>query len=193
HIPGAVALGNINPYIKDATDETYVMPPTAFADLMGGLGVGDETLVVTYDDNNSLLAARLWWVLQYYGHTNAKVLNGGWHKWLYEGRAVTTHATRPDPATFTPKPNEEVLCRLDRLEDTIGAAESGILDVRSKEEFAGTNSRGNRRVGHVPGAKHIEWLDFVTADDRRVFKPAAEIRSMLERAGIHPEQEVVTY
>jgi len=193
HIPGAVGLPNINPYIKDAADETYVMPPEEFAKLMGSLGVGDDTLVVTYDDNNSLLAARLWWVLQHYGHTNARVLNGGWHKWLYEGRPVTTHATRPQPASFTPSANENVICRIDQLKKIIGSPRATILDVRSKDEFTGANSRGNRRTGHVPGAKHMEWLDFVTQDDRRVFRQPTEIQTMLERAGINPEQEVVTY
>lgn len=193
HIPGAVGLPPINPYIKDASDETYVMPPDAFAELMGRLGVGDDTLVVTYDDNSSLLAARLWWVLQHYGHVNAKVLNGGWHKWLHEGRPVTTHATHAAPATFTPRTDAGVLCTLDHLRDLVGASDARILDVRSIEEFNGTNARGNKRSGHVPGAAYIEWLDFVTRDDRRVFKPAAEIRQMLERAGISPEQEVVTY
>jgi thiosulfate/3-mercaptopyruvate sulfurtransferase len=149
--------------------------------------------VITYDDNNSLLATRLWWVLQYYGHSNAKVLNGGWHKWLYEKRPITTHAARPQAARFTPKLNPDVLCSLDQLKSAVGSSQTSILDVRSDEEFAGTNSRGNKRSGHVPGAKHIEWLDFITQDDRRVFKPEGEIRAMLEGAGIHPEQEVVTY
>jgi thiosulfate/3-mercaptopyruvate sulfurtransferase len=193
HIPGAVGLAGADPYIKDPNNSAYVMPADAFARLMGELGVGDDTLVVTYDDNNSLMAARLWWVLQYYGHSNAKILNGGWHRWVAENRPITTHATRPDPAVFTPAPNEAVMCRIDHLKDLIGSSKGSVLDVRSDEEFAGTNLRGNSRAGHVPGAKHIEWLDFVTSDDRRVFKPAAEIRAMLEGAGIHPEQEVVTY
>lgn len=193
HIPGAVGLPPINPYIKDASSDAYVMPPEAFAELMGRLGVGDDTLVVTYDDNNSLLATRFWWVLRYYGHTNAKVLNGGWYKWLYEGRPVTTHAAHPEPARFTPRTNDAILCTLDQLQQRVGVPETRILDVRSVEEYTGTNSRGNKRTGHVPGAVHLEWLDFVTRDDRRVFKPASEIKAMLEGAGIHPEQEVVTY
>jgi thiosulfate/3-mercaptopyruvate sulfurtransferase len=193
HIPGAVGFPPLNPYIKDRSDDVYVMPADQFAELMARLGIGDDTLVVCYDDNNSLLAARLWWVLQYYGHHNARVLNGGWYKWLYEGRPVTTHATHPEPAVFTPKADDSVLCRLGQLAERIGTPSAQILDVRSEEEFAGTNSRGNRRVGHVPGAAHIEWTDFVTRDDRRVFKPASEIHAMLDGAGIEPAREVVTY
>src|SRR5258708_37693656 len=83
HIPGAVQLP-VHFYIKENDPEgsdhgVLVTPPAEFAALMSKLGVGPETTVVTYDDNNALVAARLWWVLKYYGHTKAKVLNGGWH------------------------------------------------------------------------------------------------------------------
>src|SRR5690606_10596867 len=86
HIPGAVQLP-VHFYIKDdgppgADHGTFVMSPAAFEELMAKLGVSADTTVVTYDDNNALVASRLWWVLKYYGHTNAKVLNGGWHRWL---------------------------------------------------------------------------------------------------------------
>ena len=192
HIPGAVGLP-VHFYIKDQADETYVMPPDQFKDLMERLGVSDDTTVVTYDDNNALVAARLWWVLNYYGHTDAKVLNGGWHRWLTEGRPVTFHQSRPPRGSFTPQVNESLICRLDYLQEKVGASDVGILDVRTDEEWLGTNARGNKRAGHVPGAVHLEWLNFITSDDRRVFKPADELRAMLRDAGINPEQEVVTY
>jgi len=190
HIPGAIALPVI-PQIKDPEDDVHVMPPGPFSELMGRLGVSDETDVVTYDANNSLWAARLWWALRYYGHHNASVLNGGWHKWIHERRPVTTDATQPAPARFTAKAELKAICTLDQLVGRAGSG--GILDVRSAEEYAGTNSRGNRRTGHVPGAAHIEWLDFVTRDDLHVFKPAEEIRVMLAGAAIAPDQDVITY
>ena len=192
HIPGAVGLP-VHFYIKDAADETYVMPPDQFAQLMGRLGVSSDTTVVTYDDNNSLVATRLWWVLNYYGHTKAKVLNGGWHRWLTEGRPITFHQTRPEPVTFTPGLNEELICRVDDLKAKVEDADVQIMDMRTDEEWLGTNDRGNKRVGHVPGAVHLEWLNYITSDDKRVFKPAAELRRMLAEAGISPEREVVTY
>lgn len=192
HIPGAVGLP-AHFYIKDPKNETFVMPADQFAELMGRLGIGDDTTVVTYDDNNSLLATRLWWVLNYYGHSNAKVLNGGWHRWLSEGRPVTTHAAHAEPATFTPVVHDELVCVVDDLKARIGQSGVQILDVRSDEEWAGENSRGNRRRGHVPGAVHLEWLNFISKDDRRVFLPPDELRRMLMAAAINPESEVVTY
>jgi thiosulfate/3-mercaptopyruvate sulfurtransferase len=192
HIPGAVGLPT-HIYIKNPDDDAFVMTPDQFKDLMERLGVSDDTTVVTYDDNNALVATRLWWVLNYYGHTNAKVLNGGWHRWLTEGRPITFHQTHVERGSFTPRPNEQIICRADDLMARVGKAGVGILDVRTDEEWLGTNNRGNKRAGHVPGAVHLEWLNFVTRDDNRVFKSADELRAMLREVGISPEQEVVTY
>ena len=84
HVPGAVALP-VHPWLKDAADDRYVIGPDAFAEVMSALGVEDGITVVIYDDDeNAMLATRLWWVLAYYGHEKARVLNGdgggGWPK-----------------------------------------------------------------------------------------------------------------
>jgi thiosulfate/3-mercaptopyruvate sulfurtransferase len=194
HIPGAVGL-SVNPFIKDADDPVHVMPSDHFARLAAELGISDGTLVVTYDDNNSLSAARFWWVLNYYGHTNAKVLNGGWNKWLSEGRPITLDPLKPAAGSFTPRVDESQVCLVDGLKAKVGGGSASVLDVRSDGEWLGTNSRGNKRVGHVPGASHLEWLDFVTKDDHRTFKPAAEIRNLLSGAGVSsgPNDDIVTY
>lgn len=192
HIPGAVGLP-VHNWIKDPADKRFVMGPEAFAELMGKLGVSGDTTVVTYDDNHSLFACRLWWVLNYYGHTDTKVLNGGWHRWLSEGRPLTFHETRPEPGRFTPRPNEGVICRLDELKAKLGDPRVQVMDMRSDAEWLGTNDHGNKRAGHVPGALHLEWLNYMTEDGRRMFKPASELRAMLDRAGISPQSEVVTH
>lgn len=193
HIPGAVGLP-VNPYIKDKADQTYVMPPEQFTELMQSLGVSPDTTVVTYDDSNSLQAARLWWVLNYYGHTDVKILNGGWQRWLTENRPITFHQTHPPRGTFTAAPaNEEIICRVDDLKAAIDAPGIQVMDMRSDGEWLGTNDRGNARVGHVPGAIHLEWLDYVESDDTRVFKSADTLRAMLRDVGVTPDSEVITY
>lgn len=197
HIPGAVQLP-ADVYIKEdgppgAGHGTFVMPPGQFEALMSGLGVGPETLVVTYDDNNALVASRLWWVLRYYGHTEAKVLNGGWHRWLSEGRPVTFHATKPEPATFVARPNEALIADAEYLVEACEAGSSQIMDARTDGEWEGSNSRGNKRVGRVPGAKHLEWLNFVAKDDSRKFLPADQLQSLLDGAGFTRGAPVITY
>ena len=91
-------------YTSDFRKYPLVAPPDTMKALMERMGIGDDYLVVTYDSNGCLWSARLWWALHYYGHTNVKVLNGGWKKWFAEGRPVSIDSPRPAAATFTPRP-----------------------------------------------------------------------------------------
>ncbi|MGI8925114.1 MAG: sulfurtransferase [Tepidiformaceae bacterium] len=197
HIPGALQLP-VHFYIKERDPQgsdhgVLVMPPAEFAEVMGKLGITSDTTVVTYDDNNSLVAARLWWVLNYYGHTNAKVLNGGWHRWLSEGRPVTFHAARAKPATFTARPNQHLYATIDLLKEKHADPGCQVLDTRSDGEWDGSNSRGNKRAGRVPNARHLEWLRFVSTGDDRKFLPAADLQILLDEAGIDRRKPVITY
>lgn len=197
HIPGAMQLGT-HFYIKEdgppgADHGTFVMPPPAFEALMQRLGVSNDTTVVAYDDNNALVAARLWWVLRYYGHDNAMVLNGGWHRWLTEGNTVTFHGSRRPAGSFKATVRPELSADAEYLIANHASPDCQVLDARTDGEWEGTNSRGNKRVGRVPGSRHLEWLNFVSRDDRRMFLPADELKKLLADAGIAPEKPVVTY
>ena len=109
HIKNAVGI-RVHHYIKhpdypsNPTQYPLVAEPDVMRSLMEEMGIGDDTLVVAYDNSGSLYSTRFWWVLNYYGHTNVKVLNGGWKKWFDEGRP--TSIDRPPDAgsvTFTPQ------------------------------------------------------------------------------------------
>ncbi len=201
HIPGAVGVRRDH-YFKDPTsDRTFIDTPEQFAQEMSELGIGDGTLVVAYDDFGSLWATRLWWALTYYGHEQVKVLDGGWRKWLREGRPITD--TRPETpvAEFTPDPNPSLIATAEQImHECIGVGtgaggESGevLLDVRSVGEYTGQNDRGNARAGRMPGAKHLEWLEFVTDDDVKEFRHASELRAKLEAVGAAPDKRITTY
>ena len=197
HIPGAVQLP-VHFYIKDEDPEgsdhgTFVMKLPAFEALMGDLGVNKDTTVITYDDNNALVASRLWWVLNFYGHHNVKVLNGGWHRWLAEDRPVTFHATRPPQRTFQAKPVENIHASSEDLLLSYDDPACQVLDARSDGEWEGSNKRGNKRAGHVPNAKHLEWTRFVETTDTRRFLPADQIEALLKSAGISRDKPTITY
>lgn len=193
HIPGAVGLP-VNSHLKDPANDALVLPAGSFAQLMGSLGVGDDTLVIAYDDDLARQSTRMWWVLSYYGHPNVKVLNGGWHRWLAEGRPVTMQRERPAEMAFTVRVNPEINCLVDDLKARVGRAGSQILDARADEEWHGAEKRGNRRAGRVPGSMHLEWTRLVTDDDRRVFLPADELQGLVDAAGVTADGgEIVTY
>lgn len=193
HIPGAVSL-SVHPWIKEPERGTHVMGPETFGELMGKLGVSDGVTVVAYDDYNTSYATRLWWVLGYYGHTDARVLNGGWRRWVTEGRPVTFKETIPEPGRFIPRSNEDIMCRLDYLKQKFDDPSVQVLNVLLESHYRGMeNPFGNKRVGHIPGSVNIPIEEFLTDDDRGVFKLPAELRAIVDRAGILPDREVIVH
>ncbi len=192
HIPGAVRCPSAQIKGTGDADPRLVAPPVEAKALFESLGVGDDTLVVAYDRIRNRDAARLWWVLGYYGHANVKVLNGGWKKWTAEGGPTETGLSAPSArATFTPQVHPETASTVEQLTAAIGRPDAVIWDVRTPEEFAGTNDRGNARTGHVPGAAHLEWMELVNEDE--TFKDADDLRALAAGLGIAPETAVHVY
>jgi thiosulfate/3-mercaptopyruvate sulfurtransferase len=193
HIPGAVGNRGDH-YFKADADRRFLAGPDEFAAMMSALGIGDDTEVVGYDASGSLYATRLWWSMKYYGHPGARILNGGWNKWLAEGRPVTMEEPKITPATFTPRATDEsIYAGAEYIMANLARRDFVVLDVRSDGEWEGTNSRGNKRVGHIPGAVHLEWFAAVSSDlkDRRQKSPD-ELKAMFEAIGVTPDKEVVT-
>ncbi len=194
HIPGAVGL-KVHHYLKEPENGVHVMPPQRFQQVMSDHGIGNDSLVVAYDSSGGLYAARLWWALDYYGHTACKLLNGGFLKWFQEGRPVTRDQPHVEPARFRVRPGSDCLCSLEHLRDATGREGTVIWDVRSPAEHSGEDPRQNKRAGHIPGAVNLDWLDLTVSPPERsgLLLPAEEIRQRLEAKGITPEKEVLTH
>lgn len=192
HIPGAVGL-RVHHYLKDPDNPDHLMPPDLFAKVMSEHGIGDEHTVVAYDGSGGLYAARLWWALDFYGHPECRVLDGGFHKWLNEGRPLTRQQPHVEPARFTVRPGRDCLCSRDEMEAAIDRPDVVIWDVRSREEHTGENPRQNRYGGHIPGAVHLEWLDLTTGGDAPRLLPPDEMRRRLDAAGITPDKTVLAH
>lgn len=202
HIPGAVRLlrdedtvevGSPQ-WLKDPDDPVHVLASGAVAALASRLGISADDTVVAYDDYNGSFATRLWWILTYYGHPDVKVLNGGWQRWLDEGRPATFRETVPPPGQFTPRPNEAMRTRLDDLKTRCADPEVQILNVLWPDMYAGTdNPFANKRTGHIPGSVNVPIERFFVDADVPTLKPAADLRAVLAAAGLSPERETVIH
>jgi thiosulfate/3-mercaptopyruvate sulfurtransferase len=190
HLPGAVHLDW--KALKDPDNELYVIPPEKFATLMSQLGISNDTTVVGYDDQGGLGPARLWWVLDYYGHRNAKVLNGGWNKWAKENHPVTTEVPPPPPAQFTVNIDAGKVCLVEELLADMKRPNVVIVDARSAAEYSGFDVQA-KRGGHIPGTLNIDWVRNVTNDALKTFKPAPELRKMYVAAGVTPDKEIIVH
>ncbi len=197
HIPSSVRLHWKNdlqdPVIRDW------LPRERFAGLVGELGISDDHTAIFYGDKNNWFATYTFWLFKYYGHRDARVLNGGRDRWLREGRKVSTEVPRLPPATYQAKPpDQSIRAFRDEVLQRLGRANASLVDVRSPAEFSGEllappayPQEGAQRGGHIPGARSIPWTQNVREDGR--FKDAEELRRLYESQGIRSDQDVVAY
>ena len=191
HIPGAVFLANND--IRDAKHPPDFLPSKAeFEKLMASLGISNNTRVIAYDERGGIYGARLWWILNYYGHSNVALLNGGWVKWGLEKKVTTAEKTTIKTGKFSAKANPRWVATAADVVAAIDKKNVKIVDARTQAEIDGKDLRGIRNGGHIPNSIPMYWedaLDPVT----KVFKPAAELDKMFKDRGILPSDEVITY
>ena len=192
HIPGS-AFVDMDHDVADTSASFHFMLPSSsqFADAMSALGIGHDTLVVSYSTANHWWATRLWWMLRVFGHERAAVLNGGFQKWRKEGRPVESGAASPRArAQFNAHParREMVATRQDVLQ-AIGAADICIVNALRPEQHCGTGGVYYGRRGHIKGSVNLAAM--ATVDDDNVFKSTEELRRMFAEPLCKPT--VITY
>jgi thiosulfate/3-mercaptopyruvate sulfurtransferase len=183
HIPGALFIDWEHDFV-DADDPIPVQVAGAaqFAACAGELGIGDEDVIVTYDDYYGIFAGRVAWAFRYFGST-CRVLDGGWATWSEEGRAVTSAVTQRAPAIFTARPRPQLRRTLDEI---IAARGRGavLVDARPRHLFLG--ERGAVNTGHIPGARCLPYQELVDGATGLWAAPAA-IARLARDAGIDPD------
>lgn len=199
-IPGAICLDLWALSLND----TDPAPMRAFfwsiSHYLTAHGIDPNRPVVVYEaDQVGPRAARAWWFLEYFGHPDARVLDGGFKAWTAAALPVETGAGRPLDKSSWPDDNstprrEEIVAGWREVFAAAGAPaprhDVAILDTRSEDEYHGTLVRA-KRGGAIPGAIHIEWKDNLRPDG--TFKAADELRRMYESRGINPSHEVISY
>ena len=191
HIPGAVFVDWVHE-ITDPGDPRHaqIAQPERYAEVMRRIGVTPDTCVVAYDDASGMFAARLWWSLNYYGHDKVAVLDGGWPKWVAEGRPTSADVPQIAPSAFVARPNPALYRSGDQVQAAIGSG-AALMDVRTPEEFAGKAARAARK-GHIPGAVNQPRTSLVAADGTLL--PPNVLRERLGAVGIsNATPEVIVY
>jgi len=191
HVAGAVYISPVA--IRDAkAPPTFLPTPAAFEEMMAKLGISDATRVVVYDERGGIYAARLWWILNYFGHTNVALMNGGWIKWTAEQRPTSTAAASQGAGKFTARPQTQWVATASDVVGAIGKPGVTIVDARTQAEIEGKDLRNIRRGGFVPSSVPVYWEDLLDAP-KKTFKPADELKKIYEDRGIVPSKEVIAY
>jgi thiosulfate/3-mercaptopyruvate sulfurtransferase len=193
HIPGAVFVDVDTDLAAPKTPATGRHPlptPEAFADAMSRLGIGDDDMLVAYDDAGDANAARLWWMLDVTGHRVA-LLDGGMNAW--PGPLETGPSPTRPAASFTagPWPADAIAdaAMVDRLRVDPAAV---VLDARAAERFRGDTEPIDPVAGRIPGAVSAPFAANLDPATGR-FRPAEQLRERYEALGVGDAEEVVAY
>jgi thiosulfate/3-mercaptopyruvate sulfurtransferase len=190
HIPGAQLFDLFGISLSD----TDPAPLKAFSwmieYLMSFRGVTNDKTVVFYSETSDVKAARGFWFLEYFGHPDVHVLDGGMRAWQAAGYPVTHEAQMPKPTRYAATLQPQTLATYRDILKQLHSPDVVILDVRSAGEYRGTSVRA-ARGGTIPGAIHLEWTHNLDGQGR--FKPAQELRAQYEALGITPDKEVVCF
>src|SRR5213593_2344981 len=131
HVPGAAYLSPVA--IRDANaPPTFLPTAAAFEQTMAKLGISDTTRVVVYDERGGIYAARLWWILNYFGHSNVALMNGGWIKWTAESRPIDKAASAPPAGRFAAHPQPRWVATADEVVAAIDKPATKIVDARTQ-------------------------------------------------------------
>src|SRR3982751_3870735 len=194
HVPGAV-YADLNRDLsapKTGSNGRHPLPDArALAARLGQLGIGSGVQVVAYDQDNGMFASRLWWLLRWLGHDAAAVLDGGFAKWLTEGRATASGHTLREPREFRAAPRAQMAIDVATVSQRIGSRDWRLVDARAPERFRGEVEPLDRTPGHIPGAvNHF----FQTNVENGVFKTPEQLRGAFAKTlGDTPIDHVVFY
>ena len=197
HIPNAVKL-DWHTDVQDPLRRDFVNRE-AFEALMRRYGISNDTTVVFYGDKNNWYAAYSYWLFKYYGHHNAKIMNGGRTKWEAEGREYTKDVPQFAPTEYHAKePDQTIRAFRRQVESVLEQGGAALVDVRSNDEYTGKlihminyPQEGAQRGGHIPGAKNIPWATAANADG--TFKSAEELRQIYGNQSVTPDKQVIAY
>ena len=197
HIPGAGFLDLQGDFSDNDQRFRFMMPlAEAFAEAAGRHGISESSKLVLYDRSGSMWAARLWWMFRSMGCHGAAVLDGGWHRWIAEGRVVSTDAATHQATVFTPTVDT---ARFADLREVMAFVESDGLDgsclinALGREQHSGVDGgRIYGRPGHIPGSANVPSAELTDAGTG-LYRPAEELASLFEEAGVDRTRRVVAY
>ena len=188
HIPGARFL-DIDA-VADRSNPAPHMLPTAedFGQAMEQLGIGSDDRIVVYDNSATRNATRGWFMLRHFGARNVAILDGGFQKWLAEGRATEAGEPEPRPARFEARENR---AQVVTKQDILAGLGEALIDARGKGRFEGSepDPRPGIEPGHIPGARNLPFASLYKEDG--TFKSKDELKRLFAEAGADPAKPFV--
>jgi thiosulfate/3-mercaptopyruvate sulfurtransferase len=196
HVPGAVFI-DLDTDLASPRGEgpgRHPLPrPERFAAAMSRAGIGPGTQVVAYDLGDGSTAARLWWLLRYFGHDEASLLDGGFARWKAEGRPTDTRVPSYPPGSFVARPRPHMVVGAEDVERWRDDPRTLVLDARARERYEGKTEPIDPVAGHIPGARSRPYSSNVRSPEDPRFLERERLRAEFERLGADRVERVVCY
>ena len=189
HIPGAVSM----PW-QDFSDAGLNLKPVSELEaLLGAAGVNRDDSMIIYDDTTASwgAAGRLFWMFEYLGCENVRILDGGWDKWIADGNQPETIVNTRKAATFTAVVNDRIVVDKEHVADRFNDADFTLVDTRTDAEFNGWKLYGETRGGHIPGAAHLPYEKYY-GDDKTILDYNT-MKAQFDAKGVTANKEMVAY
>ena len=190
HIPGARSFDIFGISLIDTRPQPLAAFLWIIEHLIQAKGVNTDSNVVVYDDIAGMRSARLFWFLEFFGHDQVHMLNGGFNAWRDAGLPITQEATIPTAGNFKMNLRADRIATVDDVLTRLHKPAAVIVDVRSDAEYTGELVRA-KRGGAIPGAVHLEWTN--NLDDQGFLKSADELKKMYAERGITPDKQIIPH
>jgi thiosulfate/3-mercaptopyruvate sulfurtransferase len=168
HIKGAFYMDmneDLAGEVKDHGGRHPLPDLNEFKEKIENMGIGNDTIVVAYDDGEIAGASRFWWILKYLGHEKVYILNGGIKKWIERNYPLTKDIPNKNKKEFKINLNEEIIAYMLEVKERKDEESVAILDSRSNERYKGEVEPIDKVAGHIPGAKNYFWMEVLENDE----------------------------
>lgn len=189
HITNSVNLNHKDLY-SDSGVENMLKPTDDIAQILGSKGITNEKTIIIYDEGSGKYACRLYWILDYMGAENVKILDGQMKAWSMTRIPFTDLVPTVQVGTFTAKVDKSKLATIAQVKDAQKDANTVILDVRTIAEYNG-ESETELRKGHIPGAKNIPYENVLT--NRSKLKSKENLANLFNAEGVTADKEIIIY
>ncbi len=187
HVPGAISVpisfgGGTFDIGGDGIDKTDLKPPQEIANVLGSLGLAANTSIVLIGSDIDPLVGRMFWMLEYVGATDVRVLDGGFSKWSADGRATSTTPNTAPATTFTPTVRPAILTTKAQVLEEYNNPQYVIVDSRNTVDYIASS---------IPNAVNVLVGDYLNTD--LTMKTSVEIEAMLQAKGVTHDKKIITH
>jgi len=187
HIPGAINVDLFQLHwfdtskrgIKDFNRQTRI--------LLSRIGIQGRSHVIFYDNVSGISAARGVWLLLYFSHKKAAMLDGGFEKWKKEGYSIEVKTNPLQYSEFKGRINYKILATAKEIKGSLNKKNVSIVDARSTKEYDGSDVRAVSR-GHIPSAINIDWENNI---ENGVFKSSSKLSRIY--LVVPKKSQIITY